>query len=35
LAGFAYSEYMIAFFRRFTNQTPGQYRAAAIAHESP
>lgn len=26
LSGFAYSEYMIAFFRRHTNQTPGAYR---------
>jgi LacI family transcriptional regulator len=30
LAGFAYSEYMIAFFRHHTNQTPGHFRAAKV-----
>lgn len=29
LAGFAYSEYMIAFFRQHTGQTPAQFRRAA------
>jgi LacI family transcriptional regulator len=35
LAGFAYSEYMIAFFRRHMNTTPGQYRTAKIVRSRP
>jgi LacI family transcriptional regulator len=34
LSGFAYSEYMIAFFRRHTNQTPGEYRAALVGRHT-
>jgi LacI family transcriptional regulator len=35
LAGFAYSEYMIAFFRRHTNTTPGNYRTTKIVRSRP
>jgi LacI family transcriptional regulator len=33
VAGFAYSEYMIAFFRQHTGQTPAQYRQSAPARD--